>query len=107
MEQSLRPQLNDDLAARRHEVVSLCSRLGVRRLELFGSAARGGPAYDLDFLVDIGELAPVAYSRAYFALYEGLASLFACPIDLVTPSALQNPYFRKRVEQEKILIYAA
>jgi predicted nucleotidyltransferase len=82
-------------------------RFGVRRLELFGSAARGGDAHDLDFLVDLGERPPAEFAQSYFALRECLAELFACPVDLVTPPGLQNPYFRQRVEQEKILLYAA
>ena len=89
------------------EIAEICSRLGVRRLELFGSAVRGGSPHDLDFLVDFGERAPKEYAAAYFALREGLEKLFLRPVDLVTPAGLENPYFRQRVEQEKTLLYAA
>jgi hypothetical protein len=107
MEQTMKAELNHDVAIRRTEVARVCAQLGVRRLELFGSAARGGPARDLDFLVDLGERTPVEYARAYFALRERLAELFGRSVDLVTPPGLRNPYFRQRVEQEKILLYAA
>ena len=96
-----------DVAMRRSEIARVCAQFDVRRLELFGSAARGGPAHDLDFLVDLGERPPAEYARAYFALRERLAELFACSVDLITPPGLQNPYFRERVEREKILLYAA
>lgn len=99
--------LHHDVAMRRSEIAQVCAQLGVRRLELFGSAARGGPAHDLDFLVDLGERPPAEYAQAYFALRERLEELFARSVDLVTPSGLQNPYFRQRVEREKILLYAA
>ena len=89
------------------EIADHCRRYDVRRLELFGSAARGGPAHDLDFLVDLGERPPAEYAQAYFALRERLAELFARSVDLITPPGLQNPYFRQRVEREKILLYAA
>ena len=47
------------------------------------------------------------YATAYFALREQLGSLFAKPVDLVTPPGLATRYFRQRVEQEKTLLYAA
>jgi len=100
-------KLHHDVAVRRNEIAQVCTELGVRRLELFGSAARGGPAHDLDFLVDLGERPPTEYAHAYFALRERLAELFARSVDLITLPGLQNPYFRQRVEQEKILLYAA
>lgn len=107
MEPVLNAKLHHDVAMRRSEIVQMCVELGVRRLELFGSAARGGSARDLDFLVDLGERPPAEYADAYFALRERLAELFARSVDLITPPGLQNPYFRQRVEQEKILLYAA
>jgi len=107
MEQDTTPELHHDIAMRRGEIARVCAQLGVRRLELFGSAARGGPARDLDFVVDLGERPPAEYAQAYFALRERLAEMFARSVDLVTPPGLQNPYFRQRVEQEKILLYAA
>jgi predicted nucleotidyltransferase len=99
----------EKLAARRAEISRLCEQLGVRRLELFGSAATGAGAgaRDFDFLVDLGDLAPRAYAEAYFRLRESLEMLLQIPVDLVTPANLENPYFRERVEQEKTLLYAA
>ena len=107
MEQVAKAEMHHDIAARRREIDQVCAQLGVRRLELFGSAARGGNAHDLDFLVDLGERPPAEYAQAYFALRERLGELFARSVDLVTPPGLCNPYFRQRVEQEKILLYAA
>lgn len=91
----------------RAELAAICAELGVRRLELFGSAVRSDEPEDLDFLVDLGERPPAEYAEAYFALLEKLQALFSRPIDLVTPAGLGNPYFRERVEQEKALLYAA
>jgi predicted nucleotidyltransferase len=96
-----------EIESRRRQIADICVRLGVRRLELFGSAARGGSPRDLDFLVDLGDQPPAEYAGAYFALREELEKLFARPIDLVTPAGLANPYFRRRVEQEKTLLYTA
>ena len=95
------------IESRRAEVGRICARLGVRRLELFGSGTRSAAPRDLDFLADLGELPPAEYAAAYFALREELEKLFATPVDIVTPPGLDNPYFRQRVEQEKTLLYAA
>lgn len=100
-------RIASELEARRAELARICADLGVRRLELFGSATRSAAPRDLDFLVDLGERPPSEYATAYFALLERLETLFAKPVDLVTPPGLANPYFRQRVEQEKILLYAA
>ena len=97
----------DRLERRRTEIAQLCERLGVRRLELFGSAGIGANPCDFDFLVDLGELSPRVYANAYFELLESLEAMLGNPVDLVTPANLENPYFRERVEQEKTLLYAA
>lgn len=97
-------------AEKRAELEALCRRHGVRRLELFGSAARGelrpGES-DLDFLVEFAPLPPGTYADAYFGLLESLEKLFGRKVDLVVASAIRNPYFRRSVEQTKILLYAA
>ncbi len=99
--------LKTSLDSHRLELASICVELGVRRLELFGSALRSDEPEDLDFLVDLGERPPADYADAYFELLDRLQALFARPVDLVTPAGLANPYFRERVEQEKALLYAA
>jgi predicted nucleotidyltransferase len=99
--------VQNEIQGRREEIAAVCARLGVRRLELFGSGTRSGAPRDLDFLVDLGDRPPAEYASAYFALLEQLQVLFARPVDLVTPAGLANPYFRERVEQEKTLLYAA
>lgn len=56
--------------SKRGEVVDLCRQFRVRRLDLFGSGARGDfdPASsDLDFLVEFEPIPPAAYADAYFS----------------------------------------
>jgi predicted nucleotidyltransferase len=97
--------------ARHHDALErLCRQLHVRRLELFGSAAtdsyRPGES-DVDFLVEFEPLPPGEYANAYFGLLFGLEDLFGRPIDLVSPEAITNPYFREAVEESKVLVFAA
>jgi uncharacterized protein len=93
----------------RNEVAALCRRCGARRLDVFGSAVRADfdPATsDLDFLVEFDELPPAQYADAYFGLKESLEALFGRPVDLITESSLDNPYFRDRIESERRSVYA-
>lgn len=99
-----------ELAEHRHEVVALCRRFGVRRLDVFGSATSGdfeSARSDVDFLVELEP--PVGTSRfdAFFGLKEGLEALLGRPVDLVDPSALDNPYFAAMVEETRQELYAA
>jgi predicted nucleotidyltransferase len=99
-----------ELEQRQAELETLCRRYGVRRLELFGSAATGQARpgeSDLDFLVEFGPLPPGGYADAYFGLLESLEELFGKKVDLVVPSAVRNPYFLKAIEETRTLLYAA
>lgn len=89
---------------------ALCRHFGVRRLDLFGSAATGrfDPARsDLDFLVAFEEISPTAYADAYFGLHAALEGLFGCKVDLVTGPALESPHFRRQVIAECRTLFAA
>ena len=92
-------------------VQDLCRRYGVRRLELFGSAATDAfdPARsDLDFLVDFlpeQELGP--WLRHYFEFQSELARLFGRPVDLVLSAAVRSRYFQSELERTRIVLYAA
>ena len=95
---------------RADEVKRLCLQYGVRRLDLFGSAATGPydpEASDLDFLVEFQPAALDAYADAYFGLLEALGRLFGRPVDLVVESAIKNPYFLQSVERTRTPVYEA
>ena len=85
------------------EIAAICRRYGVRRLNLFGSAARGTDfdpdRSDADFLVefenDNGTASPL---QRYLGLERDLAQLLERPVDLVERHALENSrnYIRRR-----------
>ena len=90
---------------------ALCRRFGVRRLDLFGSAADGRfdpERSDLDFLVAFDSQAGGSLFDRYFDVLEALEALFGRKIDLVTksPSEMKNPYFRRQVEAQRTNVYA-
>jgi uncharacterized protein len=74
-------------------------RLGVRRLGLFGSVARGDSkeVSDLDFLVELDHKT----FDAYMDVKELLERLFQCRIDLVIAEAVK-PQLRDRILQETV-----
>lgn len=97
------------IAACREELAALCRRVGARRLDLFGSAARGdfdAATSDLDFVVELDDMPPARYADAYLALKEGLEALFGREVDLLTAAALANPHLRRRIESERRTVYA-
>jgi predicted nucleotidyltransferase len=101
--------MNAVLQASHPDLAALCRDYHVRRLSLFGSAARNtsGPESDIDLLVEFEPgLAPslAGFSR----LRERLVGLFGTEkIDLATPSILRNPYRRKTIVPDLQELYAA
>jgi uncharacterized protein len=96
--------------SRKSEVAALCRGRGVRRLELFGSAARSDfdpSTSDLDFLVELGADPAVNPLDAYFGLKDELEALFHRPVDLVSVGSVRNPYVRASIERDRQLVYAA
>ena len=98
-----------DIEHHRPAVVELCRRFGVQSLEGFGSAADGtfDPARsDADFLVEFDESDSSNLFHRYFGLSEALEQPFARKGDLVSPSALKNPYFIAAVNRSRQPLYA-
>lgn len=92
------------------ELRKLCRRFHVRRLDLFGSAARGDfdpQRSDVDFVVEFERDKPMRALDAYFGLKEALEALLDRPVDLVMAGAVENPYLRSSIEQSRETVYAA
>ncbi len=94
----------------RTRITELCRRHHVRRLELFGSAARTDferARSDLDFLVEFENEERGPGLDAYFGLKEGLEALLGRPVDLIMPEAITNPYVRADIARDRSTVYAA
>ena len=94
--------MHPDIAQKRQEVIALCRRYDVSRLEVFGSAARAGdfdPARsDADFLVEFKPGSTLPPLEQFFGLAEALEKLLGRPVDLVERKALEQSrnYIRRR-----------
>ena len=96
--------------SRREEVAALCRQFGVKRLEVFGSAARDDfdeARSDVDLLVEFEKRAGAGGFRPYFDLKDALERLFARHVDLAEAGAVRNPYIRADIDRYRQLLYAA
>lgn len=93
------------------ELADLCRKYGVRRLDLFGSAATefefDADHSDLDFLVEFEPSASMGPADQYFGLWEDLQSLFSREIHLVSSRALRNRYFIESVNATRQTLYGS
>ena len=95
------------------EIAKLCQRFGVKRLELFGSAARDeagafDPASsDIDFFVEFLDYASPTIADQWFGLQEGLEKLLGRPVDLTSLRTAKNPYFLEVANRHRVAMYAA
>ncbi len=102
--------MNTFISKKIAEISSLCAKRNVRRLALFGSAVSEGfdpDSSDIDFIVEFEPMEPVVYAESYFGLLEDLERLFGTGIDLVEYGPIKNPYFKKEVDETRIVIYEA
>lgn len=110
MSSSAAAALPAEIESHRAEIAQLCARFGVRRLEIFGSAATGAfdpSRSDVDLLVKFDPPRRMGALEQYFGLKEALEALFGRPVDLVEEGASSNRYFLESVNKSRRLLYAA
>jgi len=87
----------------------LCRTHGIRKLDLFGSAATGAfnpETSDLDFIVDLGEYTPGTDFR-YIDLITDLESILGHSVQMITELSIRNDYFREAVDRQRENLYDA
>jgi len=83
-----------------------CREFDVRRLDAFGSTARGSASSgsDVDLLVEFKKPDHNPAKR-YFGLLHRLEDVLRCKVDLLTPDSLRNPYFKQQIMKERTPVY--
>ena len=91
-------------------IAAICQRYGIRRLEVFGSAARANdfdPAHsDADFLVEFASGVQPGLN-AIFGAKADLEALLGRGVDLVEPGAVRNPYVLANINRHHEIIFSA
>jgi predicted nucleotidyltransferase len=95
----------------REQIVALCKRYGITRLDVFGSAARGTDfdeaTSDADFFYEFDTSRPTL-ADDYFGFVEALQTLLGRPVDLVSiRRAGERPYFLEMANRDRRPLYAA
>jgi predicted nucleotidyltransferase len=86
-------------------LVAICREYGVRRVDLFGSVARGDerPESDIDLVVRFERPRSLL---EIVQLERRLSQALGRKVDLLTEKAI-SPYIRERIESEMQVIYEA
>ena len=94
---------------KRDEIIAICRRYRVSRLEVFGSAARGtdfDPASsDADFLVDFEPPTLPGISKRYAGLTRDLQALLGREVDLIRLGTIDNEYLLAAINECREVVY--
>lgn len=102
------PRIASPIESHRDDLIRLCHKFGVSRIDLFGSAACerfDAGASDFDFRVEFHPLAAGQHAKAYFGLKEELQMILGRPTDLVMSRAVTNPYFFQAIEPSRVTLH--
>jgi predicted nucleotidyltransferase len=88
-------------------IKKLCGKYNVKQFSVFGSVLRDDFKIesDIDFVVDFNENDPIKYTDLYFQLKESLEKTLNRQIDLIEERGIKNSFFRKELDQSKVIIY--
>jgi len=80
----------DVVSEKREEILRIAAKHGVRRVQVFGSVARGdaGPQSDIDFLIEVGPRHSPFFPGGLVA---DLEALLGRHVDVVEPEGLYEP----------------
>ena len=94
-----RGRLNE-VRSHREAILQLAQKYHIRRVRLFGSAAKGEdlPASDVDVLVDFE---PGSSLLDQVGFEQDLAELLGCPVDVVAEGGI-SPYLEQRILKRSI-----
>lgn len=85
----------------------LCRKYGVRKLEVFGSAATGEfdpETSDIDLIVTFAE-SPERLTHRFLGLAKDIEGLLGYRVDLIIDKAFENPYFRYSVKMSRRTVF--
>lgn len=89
------------------KIKTFCKQFDVERLHAFGSATseKFTDKSDIDLLIKFKNIPFEQYADNYFHLHKLFEKIFQRKVDLITENSLANPFFIKKVNQTKVLLY--
>ncbi len=84
-----------------------CRKYDVERLYAFGSiiSDKSTDKSDIDLLIKFKEIPCDIYADNYFNLHKLFEEAFKRKVDLLTENSLGNPFFIKKLNETKTLLY--
>jgi predicted nucleotidyltransferase len=105
---NLNMQLNREIEMQLPKMVELFERHEVSCASLFGSCMndRFNEASDVDVLVEFSpQIDPIVKGTALLELEGDLEQLLHRKVDLISYSAIRNPYFLSEVNETRMIVY--
>jgi uncharacterized protein len=103
--------MQEVIEKKRSRIAELCKQYNVRKLEVFGSAARQSdfsPGHsDIDFAVEFGTSRSLPPLEEFLRFRSELSEALGQAVDLVELSAVKNPYILQSIARDKELVFAA
>jgi uncharacterized protein len=90
-------------------LAAICRKYGVKKMQIFGSAARNElrPDSDVDLMVEFKRSSKTT-SFGLIDMQEELSKLFdSRRVEIASPGILDNPYRRRTIERDLKTLYAA
>ena len=96
--------------SQREGIKNICRRFGIRKLELFGSAARvydfDTARSDIDLLVEFDSAHEAPSLSTFFDAQTKLGELLGRPVNLAMAGAIRNPFVRADIDRSRETVYA-
>jgi uncharacterized protein len=102
--------MQEFIAEKRDEIAELCRAHHVKRLAVFGSAARDDfdpETSDVDIILEFEDMPIEKYTENKWALHDELVSKFHRKVDLLTWESIQNPYMLEAILRSNETLYGA
>jgi predicted nucleotidyltransferase len=89
------------------QIKQICKEFRVKNFSAVGSVLTDNFSSDsdIDFVVDFEENDPVKYTDLYFQLKDKLEHILKRQIDLIEERGIKNSFFRKEIDESKVVIY--
>jgi uncharacterized protein len=103
--------MHPSIAKHTDEIIALCKKYGVLKLEIFGSGARGvdfdEDRSDVDLIARFDYVQRRQNLAEFFNFSDDLEKIVGRKVDLSEDVPIKNPYLKRSIDASRELIYAA